>query len=89
MNDEGHEISHDAWFGIKTAHRYLEIDGRPIPGTEMSHYTIRFVYRTEDGASSWGPVLYKDGRRVTKAWKVLMSVSVAADEATASANTAD
>lgn len=60
---------------------YLTIDGRQA--FDLSHYTIRFVEAEGDPT----PVLYHDGKRVTKKWFVSLLHWQAADEHGGNANT--
>jgi hypothetical protein len=65
----------------------LLLDGTEVPANEFYRYAIRWYWSVGNDASL--PVLYKDGRRVTKPWGLSMDVSIAGDPGGASANTAD
>ncbi len=58
----------------------LRVDDVVIPEESRHRYTVRFV-----GASA---VLYLDGKRVTKAWRLQLIADVEADERGQSTNTA-
>lgn len=60
----------------------LSVEGDPV--RELSRYAIRWV--AED--CEYVPVLYHDGKRVTKRWSLEMNFESPPDEQGASANTA-
>lgn len=61
----------------------IEIEGVPV--TEHERYVVRFVPSGEGYAA----VLYKDGKRVTKAWRVCLELTGHADPSGGNANTAE
>lgn len=60
----------------------LVIDGVAIHEKELHRYAIRW-----NGFTPAMPTLYRDGRRITKPWRVEMIFSVKEDAGSASANT--
>jgi hypothetical protein len=60
----------------------LEIDGQEQKLTSL--YSMRWV-ETSNGEAY--PILYKNGKRVVKAWKISMSYNSPADEFGGNANT--
>jgi hypothetical protein len=62
----------------------LTVDCQPVAPEEMHRYAVRF-YQSSEGPA---PVLYFDGKRVTRAWRLEMAVDVPADRGGESANTA-
>jgi hypothetical protein len=66
-------------------HDVLLVVDHKIVTDGQSHYTLRFV---EQADGTFRPVLYHDGKRVTKPWRVTMSYEDAGDPGGASVNTA-
>ena len=60
----------------------IEIDGQWY--ADLSRFAVRWVR----GVGSDVPVLYLDGKRVTKRWEMAMIVKMEADEHGGNANTA-
>jgi len=60
------------------------VDSQPVAPEEMHRYALRF-YQSSAGPA---PVLYLDGKRVTRARRIEMAADVPADPGGESANTA-
>jgi hypothetical protein len=63
----------------------LTVDGHPILQREMHHYSLMFCIG-KDGLSF--PVLYVDGRRVVKRWKLELTADIPEDKYGPNGNTA-
>jgi hypothetical protein len=63
----------------------MVIDGVRVAAQDLHRCVLRFV-QTPDGVQ---PVLYWDGKRVVKSWRVEMSCFVSADPSGGNANTGE
>ncbi len=60
----------------------LTIDG--VEQLDLARFALRFVNNTDGSARA---VLYRDGKRVTKAWALKLDVTTEADQSGGNANT--
>lgn len=63
----------------------LAIEGEAVPPADLWRYSLRWVQRGDRSL----PVLYRDGRRITRAWRLGLDVDVPADPSGGNANTAE
>jgi hypothetical protein len=71
----------DAEFVVEGNPTRLVVDGKTVMTEDLHRYAVRW--------SEKGPELYRDGRRIVRAWQLQANIDKAADTLGESANTAD